>query len=214
MATNSSGTVDIAVYVTQDKNILSFIVQDEYHLKKLAVGAYSINVLDTQLLNDINTSQIITMSCGDYVIVYNYYEQYKKFNIILFNIKPTVLKKGSCIFKLIQKIDDEHSKMSLSSDRSSASHSTQEKSHASFSPSSSSLSSGVVLNRDNHVHSSNDGDDNSELFRHTFGDNTQNVETTNSNDGRAQEREKNGGEYQTDEEPMSKRQKLDNDKSD
>ncbi|AOL56797.1 TLP20 [Chrysodeixis includens nucleopolyhedrovirus] len=106
MATNNNGTVDIAVYVTldkdNDKNILSFIVQDEYHLKKLAVGAYNLNILDTQLLaklaqNQCRSSIIVE---GEYVVVYNFNIR-NNLNVILFNIKPTVLKKGACIFKII-----------------------------------------------------------------------------------------------------------------
>nr|AGE61789.1 hypothetical protein [Chrysodeixis chalcites nucleopolyhedrovirus] len=106
MATNNSGTVDIAVYVTLDKendeNILSFIVQDEYHLKKLAVGAYNLNILDTQLLAKLiqNQSRSSTIVGGDYVVVYNF-NMSNNLNVILFNIKPTILKKGACIFKIV-----------------------------------------------------------------------------------------------------------------
>ncbi|ACH88616.1 Tlp-20 [Helicoverpa armigera multiple nucleopolyhedrovirus] len=105
MATNNSNTVDISVHVTLDKeankNILSFIVREEYHLKKLAVGAYSLNILDTQLLNDLAQRAGTTVACGDYVICYNFTENSNKINVILFNIKPTVLKKGGCIFKIV-----------------------------------------------------------------------------------------------------------------
>ncbi|QEI03676.1 hypothetical protein [Rachiplusia nu nucleopolyhedrovirus] len=105
MATNSSGTVDISVYVTldkeEDKNILSFIVQDEYHLKKLAVGAYNINILETQIISKFyDYKQHSIVACGDYVVLYNF-NLYKNLNVILFNIKPIVLKKGGCIFKII-----------------------------------------------------------------------------------------------------------------
>ncbi|WBB27222.1 AC82-like protein [Mythimna sequax nucleopolyhedrovirus] len=105
MATNNSNTVDISVHVTLDKeankNILSFIVREEYHLKKLAVGAYSLNILDTQLLNDLAQRAGTTIACGDYVICFNFTENSNKINVILFNIKPTVLKKGGCIFKIV-----------------------------------------------------------------------------------------------------------------
>ncbi|AUV65357.1 TLP-20 [Alphabaculovirus myunipunctae] len=105
MATNNSNTVDISVHVTLDKeankNILSFIVREEYHLKKLAVGAYSLNILHTQLLNDLAQRSCTVTACGDYVVVYNFVENTSnKLNVILFNIKPTVLKKGACIFKI------------------------------------------------------------------------------------------------------------------
>ncbi|AAZ67445.1 orf75 [Trichoplusia ni single nucleopolyhedrovirus] len=106
MATNNSGTVDIAVYVTldkeNDKNILSFIVQDEYHLKKLAVGAYNLNILDTQLLAKLaqNQCRSSTIVGGDYVVVYNF-NVCNNLNVILFNIKPTVLKKGTSIFQIV-----------------------------------------------------------------------------------------------------------------
>lgn len=105
MATNSSGTVDISVYVTLDKeddrNILSFIVQDEYHLKKLAVGAYNLNILDTQIIAQFHDwKQHSVVAHGDYVILSNF-NVYKNLNVILFNIKPTVLKKGNCIFNII-----------------------------------------------------------------------------------------------------------------
>nr|AAO43569.1 Orf2 [Spodoptera litura nucleopolyhedrovirus] len=105
MATSNSGTIDISVHVTLDKeakkNVLSFIVREEYHLKKLAVGAYSINILDTQLLNNLSLYQCKTIACGDYVIVYNFVENSNRINVILFNIKPTILKKGNCIFKIV-----------------------------------------------------------------------------------------------------------------
>ncbi|AYN45031.1 se71 [Alphabaculovirus alterspexiguae] len=107
MATNNSGTIDISVHVTLDKeankNVLSFIVREEYHLKKLAVGAYNINILDTQLLNNLSSKKTCTtVACGDYVIVYNFVENItNKINVILFNIKPTILKKGNCIFKIV-----------------------------------------------------------------------------------------------------------------
>ncbi|ABY65800.1 tlp-20 [Orgyia leucostigma nucleopolyhedrovirus] len=106
MAASNSGTVDIAVYTTLDKednkNILSFIVQDEYHLKKLAVGAYSLNILDTQLLNDLSERNCSTISCGNFVICHNFTEQKNNaLNAILFNTKPTILKKGVCIFKIV-----------------------------------------------------------------------------------------------------------------
>jgi Nucleopolyhedrovirus telokin-like protein-20 (TLP20) len=104
MATSNSNTVDISVHVTLDKeankNILSFIVREEYHLKKLAVGAYSLNILDTQLLNDLAQRSCTITACGDYVIVYNFKENSNKINVILFNIRPSVLKKGGCIFKI------------------------------------------------------------------------------------------------------------------
>ncbi|AGR56826.1 tlp [Hemileuca sp. nucleopolyhedrovirus] len=105
MATSNSGTVNIAVYVTLerkvDRNILSFIVQDEYHLKKLAVGAYSLNILHTQLLNNLIEYDCKVISCGDFVICHNYSEHNNGLNVILFNTKPTILKKESCIFKII-----------------------------------------------------------------------------------------------------------------
>jgi hypothetical protein len=105
MATNNSNTVDISVHVTLDKeenkNILSFIVREEYHLKKLAVGAYSLNILDTQLLNDLAQRTCTIIACGDFVITYNFTQNSNKINVILFNIKPTVLKKGGCIFKIV-----------------------------------------------------------------------------------------------------------------
>ncbi|QHB21736.1 TLP-20 [Artaxa digramma nucleopolyhedrovirus] len=113
MATSNSGTVDISVYATLDKrdnnqNVLSFIVQDEYHLKKLAVGAYTLNILDTQLLNKLIDRDCVTVSCGDFVICYNFTERQNcGLNVILFNTKPTILKKGICIFKMIYYDGDE-----------------------------------------------------------------------------------------------------------
>jgi hypothetical protein len=105
MATNNSGTIDISVHVTLDKeakrNVLSFIVREEYHLKKLAVGAYNITILDTQLLNNLPQHRCNTIACGDYVVVYNFVDNSNKINVILFNIKPTILKKGNCIFKIV-----------------------------------------------------------------------------------------------------------------
>ncbi len=136
MANNSSGTVDISVYVTLDKeddrNILSFIVQDEYHLKKLAVGAYNLNILDTQIISRFyESTQHIVVACGDYVVVFNF-NQYKNLNVILFNIKPTVLKKSNCIFKIIffntdkmNNIDTKPGRISSSPSKISRSSSTK-----------------------------------------------------------------------------------------
>ncbi|AXS67731.1 tlp-20 [Cryptophlebia peltastica nucleopolyhedrovirus] len=105
MAHNNNGTMDIACYVSLDKtdheNILSFIVQDEYHLKKLPVGAYHLKILDTQLLAPLteNLVNYQTVTCGDYVVSHNFNEE-NNLNTILFNIKPLVLKKNCCIFKI------------------------------------------------------------------------------------------------------------------
>jgi Nucleopolyhedrovirus telokin-like protein-20 (TLP20) len=115
MATNNNGTVNIAVYTTLDKeenkNILSFIVQDEYHLKKLPVGAYSLNILDTQLLNNLSEYVCSTISCGDYVVCHNFTEQFNKLSVILFNTKPTILKKNHCIFKIVYSTEQLNNKM-------------------------------------------------------------------------------------------------------
>ncbi|ADD73795.1 telokin-like protein [Lymantria xylina nucleopolyhedrovirus] len=104
MAANSSDTVNIAAYVTLDKeefrHTLSFIVQDEYHLKKLTVGAYNINVLDTQLLDGLLKKRCYTIVCGNYNVIYNFTEE-KKLRVMLFNASPIVLKKHSCIFKIV-----------------------------------------------------------------------------------------------------------------
>ncbi|ABI35748.1 Tlp-20 [Ectropis obliqua nucleopolyhedrovirus] len=113
MATDNNGTVSIAVYTIVDKendyNILSFIVQDEYHLKKLAVGAYNLNILDTQLLNTLEESSYHVVVCGDFVITHNIVDRKyartpnTKLNVILFNCKPVVLNKSDCIFKIVYR---------------------------------------------------------------------------------------------------------------
>lgn len=126
MATNNSGTVNIAVYVTldkeKDKSVLSFIVQDEYHLKKLAVGAYNLNILDTQHLKSIpfSTAILNTIACGDYVVCHNFTE-HSHLNAILFNTKPTILKKGSSIFKIVYYNDsiENYNKITKSSSNNS-----------------------------------------------------------------------------------------------
>nr|AMO27759.1 TLP-20 [Lymantria dispar multiple nucleopolyhedrovirus]QDE14945.1 ac82 [Lymantria dispar multiple nucleopolyhedrovirus] len=104
MAANSSDTVNIAAYVTLDKeefrHTLSFIVQDEYHLKKLTVGAYNINVLDTRLLDGLLEKRCYTIVCGNYNVIYNFTQE-KTLRVILFNASPIVLKKHSCIFKIV-----------------------------------------------------------------------------------------------------------------
>nr|WUR10765.1 telokin-like protein [Calliteara abietis nucleopolyhedrovirus] len=114
MATNNNGTVNIAVYTILDKsdnnNTLSFIVQDEYHLKKLGVGAYSLNILDTRLLNDLSERACVTFSCGDYVVCHNFTDSSRNtsLNAILFNAKPLTLKKGDSLFKIVYKRGDEN----------------------------------------------------------------------------------------------------------
>ncbi|UOQ18863.1 TLP-20 [Olene mendosa nucleopolyhedrovirus] len=104
MAANSSDTVNIAAYVTLDKeefrDTLSFIVQDEYHLKKLTVGAYNINVLDTRLLDGLLKKRCYTIVCGNYNVIYNFTEE-NALRVMLFNASPIVLKKHSCIFKIV-----------------------------------------------------------------------------------------------------------------
>nr|ANS70976.1 telokin-like protein [Lymantria dispar multiple nucleopolyhedrovirus] len=104
MAANNSDTVNIAAYVTLDKeefkHTLSFIVQDEYHLKKLTVGAYNINVLDTRLLDGLAEKICFAIVCGNYNVIYNFTQE-KSLRVILFNASPVVLKKHSCIFKIV-----------------------------------------------------------------------------------------------------------------
>ncbi|AHH82654.1 TLP-20 [Buzura suppressaria nucleopolyhedrovirus] len=116
MTANNSGTVNILVYATLDQqdddNILSFIVQDEYHLKKLAIGAYSLNILDTRLLNNLWRYHCATISCGNYVICHNFTED-GNLNVILFNTRPTILKKGVCIFKIIYSIPPNNKTMQV-----------------------------------------------------------------------------------------------------
>ncbi|AIU41309.1 tlp-20 [Sucra jujuba nucleopolyhedrovirus] len=107
MTDNSNGIVNIAVYTTLDKgedgnNILSFIVQDEYHLKKLTIGAYNLNILPTQLLKDLRNHYCVTVSCGDYVITHNVNEN-GGLNVIMFNSKPLTLKRGACLFKILYR---------------------------------------------------------------------------------------------------------------
>ncbi|AXU41526.1 TLP-20 [Alphabaculovirus altermyunipunctae] len=106
MATNNNATVDIAVYVSMDKNdrnrnVLSFIVQDECHLKKLAIGAYALKILDTKLLQSLEERKCNVLSGGDYVIVYNINGS-NSINAILFNKNPIKLHKGMCLFKIIE----------------------------------------------------------------------------------------------------------------
>ncbi|AAG53818.1 unknown [Helicoverpa armigera nucleopolyhedrovirus] len=129
MAINSNGTVDIATYVVQDrepeKNIitLSFVVQDEYHLKKLAVGAYCVNILDTRLLSNLHNKQCATIACGYFVVTYNQNET-GGINAILLNTRPTILKKGSCLFK-ISYYDDNDDKTHLISTNNKMSNDTE-----------------------------------------------------------------------------------------
>ncbi|AGE89928.1 telokin-like protein-20 [Spodoptera littoralis nucleopolyhedrovirus] len=111
MTTNNNGTVDIAVDVSlsddNDKKVLSFIVQDECHLKKLAIGAYAINVIDSnkilnKLLNDGSHRLDKIVACGEFLIACNENES-NSINAILFNKNCVTLKKGVCIFKIHYK---------------------------------------------------------------------------------------------------------------
>ncbi|AAL01760.1 telokin-like protein-20 [Spodoptera litura nucleopolyhedrovirus] len=111
MTTNNNGTVDIAVDVNltdeNDKKVLSFIVQDECHLKKLAIGAYAINVIDSnkilnKLLNDNDHVLNKIVACGEFLIACNENES-NGINAILFNKSCVTLKKGVCIFKIHYK---------------------------------------------------------------------------------------------------------------
>ncbi|AKC91690.1 tlp [Lambdina fiscellaria nucleopolyhedrovirus] len=110
MATNNSGTDSIAVRVTVDKSndnensVLLFVVQDEYHLKKLTVGAYDIRVTNAQTLIELSrnpTRNSLIVTCDDYVICHNFTETPNAINFLLLNKKPLILKKGKCMFKLV-----------------------------------------------------------------------------------------------------------------
>ncbi|AKR17370.1 hypothetical protein [Urbanus proteus nucleopolyhedrovirus] len=95
--------MDIAVYVLGKKNNenvyeLSFMLQDDYHLKKL--GAYGLLILPTQLIANMHNNRCDTVAYGDYIIVYNCTDT-NSLNVILFNLKPCLLKKEQCLFKIL-----------------------------------------------------------------------------------------------------------------
>ncbi|AAF33607.1 ORF78 [Spodoptera exigua multiple nucleopolyhedrovirus] len=171
MATNNSGTIDISVHVTLDKeakrNVLSFIVREEYHLKKLAVGAYNITILDTQLLNSLQQHRCNTIACGDYVVVYNFVDNSNKINVILFNIKPTILKKGNCIFKIVYDHDDENIVNANTTDKMLAEPVAHQEQHANsqlfksaFAPGSDDSDNGSALSEDDRDDDDDDDDRN------------------------------------------------------
>ncbi|QEI03458.1 hypothetical protein [Spodoptera cosmioides nucleopolyhedrovirus] len=196
MATNNSGTIDISVHVTLDKeakrNVLSFIVREEYHLKKLAVGAYNINILDTQLLNSLPQHRCNTIACGDYVVVYNFVDNSNRINVILFNIKPTILKKGNCIFKIVY----EDNAVAYNSDAAASAASTTDK-----------MLDEPVTHQQQHA--------NSQLFKSAFAPSSDNSGSSSSDDDDTDADEdggnqrRSGAENQLSGAVPAKRQKLD-----
>ncbi|AUA60303.1 TLP-20 [Operophtera brumata nucleopolyhedrovirus] len=115
MAINNTGTMDISVYVTQtikeNTTILSFSVQDEYHLKKLGVGAYPLTILETNLLKQINKFKyIIETSENNYNISLNF-NSLGGINVLLFNRSPMTLKKDQCLFNIISENAENNNKM-------------------------------------------------------------------------------------------------------
>jgi hypothetical protein len=200
MATNNN--VDIAVYVISDqkdnKNILSFIVQDEYHLKKLTVGAYNLNILDTQLLSNFSSTHCNVVACGEYVVVFNTTEC-NRLNAILFNAKPTVLKKGSCLFKIEQHICRGVDSIDLNVMQISNKMPTSE------------LHNNFAASNNSSVSPTDAAKTNSNLFLATFGNNENGLNRNNAVDESTTDTENDDDDDdKLSDEPMAaKRQKLD-----
>lgn len=115
MAINNTGTMDISVNVTQtikeNMTILSFSVQDEYHLKKLGVGAYPLTIFETNLIKQINKFKyIIETSENSYNISLNF-NALGGINVLLFNRSPMMLKKDQCLFNIISENAESNNKM-------------------------------------------------------------------------------------------------------
>ncbi|ANF29708.1 tlp20 [Catopsilia pomona nucleopolyhedrovirus] len=110
MANINNTTADIVVRVAFDSDsgkndtvVLSFMIEDEYHLKKLSVGAYAIKVISSPHLKHLykNHYYLSTISCGKYTILCNLVENGEyDINAIMFNHAETKLIKNDVLFKI------------------------------------------------------------------------------------------------------------------
>lgn len=90
--------------------MLNFVIGDEYHLKKLGIGAHIIKVTTSPFLKRLHNEKYNVVSCGNYVILFNLTDKKEDDVVaILFNCLETKLCKNNVLFQ-IQFLDDNNDK--------------------------------------------------------------------------------------------------------
>ncbi|USC25930.1 tlp [Palpita vitrealis nucleopolyhedrovirus] len=104
MATTSNTTLDIIVNAQinkKDANVLDFIIEDEYYLKKRGVGAHVIKVSSSPQLKLLYKNAYSTVSCGNYGILCNLVQNGEyDLNAIMFNCAEIKLNKDDVLFQV------------------------------------------------------------------------------------------------------------------
>ncbi|AKN80976.1 TELOKIN-like protein [Lonomia obliqua multiple nucleopolyhedrovirus] len=104
MASSSNTTPDIvvnAVFDEYNQNLLNFIIQDEYHLKKLGIGGHVVKVNSSDNLKHLYTNAFCIVTSKNYGILCNLLEDSKSdINVILFNCAISKLNKGDVLFRV------------------------------------------------------------------------------------------------------------------
>nr|AFN21184.1 hypothetical protein Bmnpvindiagp070 [Bombyx mori nucleopolyhedrovirus]QWC64837.1 hypothetical protein [Bombyx mori nucleopolyhedrovirus] len=103
MANTSNITPDIIVNAqinSEDENVLDFIIEDEYYLKKRGVGAHIIKVASSPQLRLLYKNAYSAVSCGNYSILCNLVQNGEyDLNAIMFNCAEIKLNKGQMLFQ-------------------------------------------------------------------------------------------------------------------
>nr|CAA50545.1 unnamed protein product [Autographa californica nucleopolyhedrovirus] len=103
MASMSNITPDIIVNAqinSEDENVLDFIIEDEYYLKKRALAAHIIKVASSPQLRLLYKNAYSTVSCGNYGVLCNLVQNGEyDLNAIMFNCAEIKLNKGQMLFQ-------------------------------------------------------------------------------------------------------------------
>ncbi|UZE89745.1 TLP-20 [Parapoynx stagnalis nucleopolyhedrovirus] len=103
-----------AVKNAYDSNIIDFVIENEYYLKKLSVGAHVIKVQSSPILKDLYTTNVCyypAISYDNYIIEYNLTDNSEyDLKVILLNYGADKLIKGEKLFSIkifnINKFED------------------------------------------------------------------------------------------------------------
>lgn len=101
MANINNTTPDIIVNVIinkNDTNLLDFIIEDEYHLKKVSIGAHVIKINKSSEIKRLYDNHYSVISCGDYVILCNL-TQDDNIKVLMFNCAENKLNKNDVLFQ-------------------------------------------------------------------------------------------------------------------
>ncbi|ABL76017.1 telokin-like protein [Maruca vitrata nucleopolyhedrovirus] len=103
MTSMTNTTPDIIVNAQindDDENVLDFIIEDEYYLKKRGVGAHVIKVASSPQLGLLYKNAYSTVSCGNYGILCNLVQNGEyDLNAIMFNCAEIKLNKNQLLFQ-------------------------------------------------------------------------------------------------------------------